>query len=57
MVLGVVLLKKGSWSCWMDSMTVLVVLFWLRLRAAGETAGTPLCERWWKCTVVGNYKP
>lgn len=41
----------------MDSMTVLVVFFWLRLRAAGETAGTPLCERWWKCTVVGNYKP
>lgn len=26
-------------------------------RAAGETAGTPLCESWWKCTVGGNYKP
>lgn len=41
----------------MDSLTVLVVLFWLRLRTAGETAGTLLVgERWWKCTV-GNYKP
>lgn len=26
-------------------------------RAAGETAGTPLCESWWKCTLGGNYKP
>jgi len=40
MVLGVALLRKGSWSCWIDSMTVLVVLFGSGLRAAGETAGT-----------------
>lgn len=29
----------------------------LAKRAAGETAGTSLCDGRWKCTVGGNYKP
>lgn len=29
---GVALLKKGYWNGWIDSMTLLAVLFWHRLK-------------------------